>query len=191
MTSASLSRGEICAKIYRKNRKKRKKKKEKKKWGLNGIPMTPLTTLRTAQLFQMSWPRISSTEGSLMGSIWGFSSCVEFKEAFSIPLAESSAIGKAQIRDMLELCNEERIVITKHKYSKYLSIQIQQSQLSSIKTKINESNWDKRIHNVIMNHMRGKAKQREIENVVGTSNTWRQVEKQISSKTLLTDDKVS
>lgn len=36
------------------------------------IPMTPLTTLRTAQLFQMSWPLISSTVGIRIGSIWGF-----------------------------------------------------------------------------------------------------------------------
>lgn len=31
--------------------------------------MIPLKALRTAQLFQMSWPRISSTVGSLNGSI--------------------------------------------------------------------------------------------------------------------------
>lgn len=41
------------------------------------LPMTPLTTLRTAQLFQISWPRISSTVGILIGSIGGFSESLE------------------------------------------------------------------------------------------------------------------
>lgn len=35
-------------------------------------PTTPLKTLRTAQLFQISWPRISSGVGNRSGSIGGF-----------------------------------------------------------------------------------------------------------------------
>lgn len=60
--------------------------------------MTPLTTLRTAQLFQISWPRISSIVGNLMGSIWGFSTSLGFTEPFEVALSESSAIVKAQIQ---------------------------------------------------------------------------------------------
>lgn len=54
--------------------------------------MTPLTTLRTAQLFQMSWPRISSAVGSLIGSIGGgFSASLELEEPFvdSVPVFEA------------------------------------------------------------------------------------------------------
>lgn len=43
------------------------------------LPITPLTTLRTAQLFQMSCPRISSTDGNRNGSILGFSATSELE----------------------------------------------------------------------------------------------------------------
>ena len=66
--------------------------KIKRKKGAWFIPMTPLTTLRTAQLFQMSWPRISSAVGSLIGSIGrGFSASLELEEPFvdSVPVFEA------------------------------------------------------------------------------------------------------
>ena len=65
MASASLSRGEICVKMYQ----------EKKEVRLNDIAMTPLTTLRTANCFRCldhGFPRLravlwaQSEEGSLV-----------------------------------------------------------------------------------------------------------------------------
>lgn len=54
--------------------------------------MTPLTTLRTAQLFQMSWPRISSTVGILIGSVGGFSDSLELVGSSEDPSPELEAI---------------------------------------------------------------------------------------------------
>lgn len=78
------------------------------------IPMTPLTTLRTAQLFQISWPRISSTVGKLIGSIGGFSTSFVFEEPFETGFSESSAIVEAETEDKQgclkspqKLCNDK------------------------------------------------------------------------------------
>nr|GMD14073.1 hypothetical protein Iba_chr07bCG2880 [Ipomoea batatas]GMD17363.1 hypothetical protein Iba_chr07dCG2860 [Ipomoea batatas] len=43
-------------------------------------PTNTQETLRTAQLFQMSWPRISSTVGRRMGSIGGLSASWELED---------------------------------------------------------------------------------------------------------------
>lgn len=51
--------------------------------------MTPLMTLRTAQLFQMSWPRISSGVGSRIGSMGGFSTAAS---ADTFGITDSSPI---------------------------------------------------------------------------------------------------
>lgn len=60
----------------------------KRKGIISFSPITPLATLRTAQLFQMSWPLISSTVGIRMGSIWGFSASVELEESLVNSLPE-------------------------------------------------------------------------------------------------------
>jgi hypothetical protein len=57
--------------------------------------MTPLTTLRIAQLFQISWPRISSTVGNLMGSIGGLSASFGLEGPFvdSFPVSEAMDVA--------------------------------------------------------------------------------------------------
>jgi hypothetical protein len=60
--------------------------------------MTPLTTLRTAQLFQISWPRISSAVGNLMGSIGGLSASFGIEEPFvdSFPVPEAMGVDRIE-----------------------------------------------------------------------------------------------
>lgn len=60
------------------------------------LPMTPLKTLRTAQLFQISWPRISSTVGNLKGSIGGLSASFGLAESFvdSFPVPEAMDVAR-------------------------------------------------------------------------------------------------
>jgi len=60
--------------------------------------MTPLTTLRIAQLFQISWPRISSTVGNLMGSIGGLSASFGLEGPFVDSFPVSEAMDVARIR---------------------------------------------------------------------------------------------
>ena len=75
--------------------------------------MTPLKTLRTAQLFQMSWPRISSTVGNLIGSIGGFSGSFEMEEPLgdsdSVLLEEAIAVAQVTVKcDSLSFLLRER-----------------------------------------------------------------------------------
>jgi hypothetical protein len=73
------------------NQTDQKWKLEKKREGKKNKRLT----LRIAQLFQISWPRISSTVGNLMGSIGGLSASFGLEGPFvdSFPVSEAMDVA--------------------------------------------------------------------------------------------------